>query len=306
MNRTDGTTTPVEWPQPVPIRNVWPGEASDFTPWLAEEDNLAQLGEALGLGALALTGTEVTVPETNRSLDILAETPDGARIAVENQYGEADHDHFTRGLAYAVGLNAAALVVIAENHRSEFIAVADYLNDLVDRAGAENAFPIFLLNISAKQVGGIHFPAFDILARPNNWHLEVEQAAKRQESSREETLAQFPQEMRQALGKTVEVWESTATRSVRWGKQSFTLCARPSGQRPAFQKLSSGRVNVKPAALAEISPLDEAELVHLMETIFGSALEARSDGWFSLGAPSPDQVLAFPERACPDPKLVSE
>ena len=30
MNRTDGTTTPVEWPQPVPIREVWPGEASDF------------------------------------------------------------------------------------------------------------------------------------------------------------------------------------------------------------------------------------------------------------------------------------
>ena len=71
-------------------------------------------------------------------------------------------------------------------------------------------------------------------------------------------------------------------------------------------RISTGRVSVKPVALAEVSPLDEAELVHLMETIFGSALEARSDGWFSLGVPSPDQVLAFLERSCADPKLVSD
>jgi hypothetical protein len=30
-------------------REVWPSEASGFTPWLASEDNLDLLGETLGL-----------------------------------------------------------------------------------------------------------------------------------------------------------------------------------------------------------------------------------------------------------------
>lgn len=31
------------------LRKVWPHEALDFTPWLAEEDNLALLADAVGL-----------------------------------------------------------------------------------------------------------------------------------------------------------------------------------------------------------------------------------------------------------------
>lgn len=50
---------------------------------------------------------------------ILAETADGRRVAIENQYTTVDHDHLTRGLAYAVGHDARALVVIAEEHRPE-------------------------------------------------------------------------------------------------------------------------------------------------------------------------------------------
>ena len=38
------------------LREVWPHEALDFTPWLAEEKNLALLADAVGL--------EITVDET--------------------------------------------------------------------------------------------------------------------------------------------------------------------------------------------------------------------------------------------------
>lgn len=31
------------------LRKVWPHEALDFTPWLAEEDNLTLLADAVGL-----------------------------------------------------------------------------------------------------------------------------------------------------------------------------------------------------------------------------------------------------------------
>lgn len=42
------------------LRKVWPHEALDFTPWLAEDENLALLSDAVGL--------EITVDETESSI----------------------------------------------------------------------------------------------------------------------------------------------------------------------------------------------------------------------------------------------
>lgn len=35
------------------LREVWPNEALDFTPWLAKEENLSILGEAIGIDMLS-------------------------------------------------------------------------------------------------------------------------------------------------------------------------------------------------------------------------------------------------------------
>ena len=35
--------------EPVAVREVWPNEESDFTPWLAEPENLGVLADALGM-----------------------------------------------------------------------------------------------------------------------------------------------------------------------------------------------------------------------------------------------------------------
>lgn len=54
----------------VPVREVWPHEALDFTKWLAREENLGMLGEACGLD-LELVDTESAVGSF--SVDIFAQ-----------------------------------------------------------------------------------------------------------------------------------------------------------------------------------------------------------------------------------------
>ena len=47
--------------EPVPVRDVWPHEANDFTPWLAQPENSALLAKMLNLGELSEVRTEVQV-----------------------------------------------------------------------------------------------------------------------------------------------------------------------------------------------------------------------------------------------------
>jgi hypothetical protein len=156
-------------PELIELREAWPREDQDFTPWLA--DNLDYLTD-LGFGQLTIIDTEVRVPGVGRQLDILAETIDERRVAIENQYRSLDHDHLTRGLAYAVGLEAEALVLIAEDHQPEFRAVADYLNRASEVVG-EFGIPVFLVTLKVERLSDYLIPRFEIVARPNSWRAEV-------------------------------------------------------------------------------------------------------------------------------------
>lgn len=153
----------------VEAKTVWPGEARDFTPWLA--DNLHLLND-LGLGPLVLTSKEHAVPGTRRSLDILAAMEGGGVVAIENQYSKLDHDHFTRGLAYAVALDAKALLLIAEDHGAEFCAVAQHLNGLYDRS-PDGSFAVYLVRIKVLQVAQFFVPQFEVVVGPNAFVSEV-------------------------------------------------------------------------------------------------------------------------------------
>ena len=164
----------IERARPVDIRTAWPREDQDLTPWLAE--NL-DIFEEIGLGQLDLLGTEVPLPGFKRRLDVLAETADERLVAIENQYRAVDHDHLTRGLAYAVGLDACALVVVAEDHGDEFVAVADYLNDAYESMNDQQGIAIFLVSLKVDQVGNYLVPRLEMKARPNLWLAEIRKTA---------------------------------------------------------------------------------------------------------------------------------
>lgn len=73
-------------PSNVNVREVWPNEANDFTPWLAE--NLEQLSDATGT-PLTAEATEVEI--NGLYTDMVAVNPDaGKHVLIENQLETTD------------------------------------------------------------------------------------------------------------------------------------------------------------------------------------------------------------------------
>lgn len=155
------------------LTEAWKGEAKDFTPLLASQ--LDQVGAAIGVDLAAIGPSEVSTTG-GRRIDIVAEGADGAEFIVENQYGRADHDHLTRGLAYAVARRARGLVLIAEEHRDEFRALAGYLNRMAE-LDSTNGISVWLVEAKAVRIAGSPWaPLFTTVVEPNTFTTVVEQA----------------------------------------------------------------------------------------------------------------------------------
>ena len=105
------------------IRRLWPNEAHDFTPWLAE--NLHLLGDRLGL---KLKCVKVEQPVGPYSLDILAETDTGSKVAIENQLDWTDFQHLAQTLIYSSGLNVKVAIWVAPEFRYESAKALHWLN----------------------------------------------------------------------------------------------------------------------------------------------------------------------------------
>ena len=115
--------------QPHPLRQVWPHEAHDFTPWMAKPEPLAHLGRALGLGPLEYVAHEHTVGAF--SADVLARDPWGELVVIENQLEPTDHSHLGQALTYIAGVeNAGTVVWVASRMRPEHAAALRWLNAL--------------------------------------------------------------------------------------------------------------------------------------------------------------------------------
>lgn len=146
----------------VPLRRAWEHEASDFTPWLAREENLAELGDALGLEDLELVATEHWIGDFK--LDVLC-TSGGEQVIIENQLAETDHRHLGQLLAYAAGVGARKVVWISERFRPEHAAALAYLNE-----HSSEDFAFFGVQVELWRIGDSPMAAkFEVVVRPDDW-----------------------------------------------------------------------------------------------------------------------------------------
>jgi hypothetical protein len=157
----------------VPLREVWPHEANDFTPWLAKNENLSLLAETLQLSDLQLQDTEVAVGSFY--IDILARDIEGRMVVIENQFGPTDHTHLGQIMTYVAGQEGRATVIwIAEKFRDEHRAAIDWLNT----ATIED-FDFFAVEVEALRIADSPpAPWFNVVAKPNNWTRGVGRAAR--------------------------------------------------------------------------------------------------------------------------------
>ena len=149
--------------QPVAVRDYWQDEARDFTPWLAQEDNLQLLGDTIGIG-LELSATEARVGAFKA--DILAkEVGTEDFVIVENQLERTNHDHFGKLLTYAAGLNAKTIVWVCSEMTDEHRQALDWLNEITG-----DAFAFFGLEVELWRIGESEpAPKFNLVCQPNEW-----------------------------------------------------------------------------------------------------------------------------------------
>jgi hypothetical protein len=218
----------IEFLESVDIRTAWSKEDKDFTPWIADPSVTAKLLDQCGIdfdGELTIH-TEVTLPGYRRKLDVLVKSSSGDCIAIENQFNEVDHDHMTRALAYAVGLEAKAVIVIAESHRPEFIAVANYLNAAA-LSHQEKGIPLFLVSIElfSAPSGGSYFPRFQIVARPDEWKAAVFQGTHSSglETERKVGIFNFHDRMLEDVRQATGIFRNVKASSGNWKAGSVGL-----------------------------------------------------------------------------------
>ena len=147
------------------LRKIWPHEALNFTPWVAE--NVDLLADAVGL--------EITVDETESSVgdfnvDIYAsETGTDRKIIIENQLEDTDHDHLGKLITYASGKSADVIIWVVKHAREEHKAAIEWLNNHTDEKIGFFLCEIKLFRIGDSQIA----PSFTVVEKPNDWTKEI-------------------------------------------------------------------------------------------------------------------------------------
>lgn len=216
---------------PVDLRDVWPNEAADLTPWLAKNPDL--LGKELGMD-LQLKETEAKVGSF--SADILFRASDrNALVVVENMMGSTDHDHLGKVITYASGLEAAEAateeeglaatyaVLLAKEFRPEHRTALTWLN-----THTKKTVGFFGVALEAWCIGSSPpAPRLSIIVRPDDWARQI--IEDRGLSPEQRLRSDFWSEFLPPLDAAHPSWRHDAPKVAWWlnflqaGRQSYAV-----------------------------------------------------------------------------------
>ena len=141
--------------EPVGLREAWPDEAQDFTPWL--RDHLQLLGVTLNL-ALEPVASEVPLPGAGR-VDIMAkQVSTEAKVVIENQLETSDDSHCLRLLGYAANADANILVWVAQDFTDYHRSILSWLNE-------SDNIAVYAVAVKGLQGGGRHCSRLPVSCR---------------------------------------------------------------------------------------------------------------------------------------------
>ena len=196
---------------PVELSEVWETEPQHFTPWLAKEENLTLLGEALGM-ELELDAQEINVGGFRADLRC-KNTVDDSWVLIENQLEAADHKHVGQLLTYAAGLDAYTVIWIAKTFRQEYRAMLDWQNRIT-----HDPYRFFGIEVKVWQIGASD-PAvqFEVVSSPNDWSRGVSRDTHRTAN----------QELSEAQQKRLKYWTGLSEYMVEEGCSVKVPSMRP-------------------------------------------------------------------------------
>lgn len=202
----------------IDVRQVWATEAGGFTPWLAQEENIELLGDAIGLD-LEVEAQEKWVGPFRADI-LCKDTASENWVLIENQLERTDHTHLGQLLTYAAGLSAVSIVWVAPKFTEEHRATLDWLNEITD-----DRFNFFGLEIEAWRIAGSPIaPKFNIVSKPNDWTKTIAETAKSFESGPVSETKQLQREYWTELKELVD-GKSKVLKSQKPQPQHWTTCA---------------------------------------------------------------------------------
>jgi Domain of unknown function (DUF4268) len=184
----------------------WKTEASDFTPWLTQPENLKLLGEAIGMELEAVL--DAAQLEELQSDLLCREVNTGGWVLIGNQLNPSDDRHLGRLLTYGADIDAAAIVWISSQFSPEHRTTLDWLNRMT-----QSAVRFFGIEIELWRIGEAAMAArFNLVTQPQTVMLPSDNPAESLTPQPEEPAQAEPEPLSETQQQNLDFWTALCDR----------------------------------------------------------------------------------------------